>query len=117
MIKLFAFVLPGLLVVAGCGGGDEPASCKAVGEKAVALIQTELSMGKRPEVIPEGTDLTTAGAVTALLGPLKEGIVKKCEAGNWPPGVRDCVASATTLAAADACIARPGSNQASGDSP
>lgn len=87
-----------LVVLSACGKSDGPPSCRAVSEAAAALLEAKTPEAKNP---------ATSEAVTALIGPIKEGIAKKCETGHWPPAVRECFVHADTLAAANACTQPP----------
>lgn len=98
-----AIAVAAVLPQAGCHGGR--ADCGAVGKKAVLFMESR---------IKRDPDRAARRAIAAMIGPLKDGIVKRCRERAWPAPIRRCFLAAATLKQANRCAAElPG---ATGDS-
>lgn len=84
-----------LVPAAGCHRGH--ADCGAVGKKAVHFMEGR---------IKHDPDPSARRAIAAMIGPLKDGIVKRCRAQAWPAPIRRCFVAAKTLSEANSCAAR-----------
>jgi hypothetical protein len=81
---LFAVSLFSVSLLACGGGGD--ATCEGVGKHVVDMAKKELS----------GMDGDMKKMAEAMLGPLKDEIVKKCKEDNWSKEAMKCMVGAKT---------------------
>ena len=92
-----------VLALLGCGDGGP--TCGAVGNKAVELVRAEIAAEP---------DAEARQMMESMLGPLKDGVVDKCEHQDWSEADLRCFARADTLDAADACAAAAGDSAPAG---
>jgi hypothetical protein len=89
-----------LVLVAACGrsAARDPAPCDVVGGKVQMVARAELAA-------VEGLPAETRRSAELALGPLKDEIDEACRKGAWPVAARECMLTATTGVALQACAA------------
>jgi hypothetical protein len=86
-------------MLAGCKKGGGNASCDAVGARFHAIAEADLAKDK-------GVGARERDAVHALLGPLRDALVKSCRDNGWSADARACMAAAADEGVFRACEAK-----------